>query len=438
MATKEDRVFGRPFQMFLGGFYSVGLGFVCDFCANNHIFNGLDNQNMIACSIICKVIGVGTFLYYLTNRSKFDDLFINLKIGYHDRYPMLKYKKRGKNSILYHFRIPAGVCLKDFKDKKESFEDFLGHKVDIYYTYKEIVIEEFITTEKTMYPYSVFRGKGNMIIVIGYDRNDNLITCDLSKGEPHMLIAGETGGGKSTSLRAIITNLLLTSDVKLFLIDLKNGVEFRLFEKCENVLGFARNIGTATLLLQQLSAEVDRRYELFYQYDVKDIVDYNKKMKDDPLDYRLLVIDEFADLQNDKNIKAVLADLGRKARACGIHMLLSTQRPDAKILDGEIKANITTVLGLKTKNDINSRIIIDENGLEKLRGYGHGIFKRGAKSHYIQAPNLDYDNAKKLVEPFYREETKEQDITSKSNKERSNGDSYVLDDDYDMGFLDNL
>jgi S-DNA-T family DNA segregation ATPase FtsK/SpoIIIE len=146
---------------------------------------------------------------------------------------------------------------------------------------------------------------------------------------------------------------------------------------------------------------VDRRYDLFYEKDVKDIKEYNKKFKLKKMDYQILIVDEFADLDAKSDDMNLLKLLARKSRACGIHILLSTQRPSSKILDGDIKANITSILGLKTINSTNSSIIIDEVGLEKLRGNGHAKFKRGGKLIEVQCPFLDTDPCKELIKHTY-------------------------------------
>jgi S-DNA-T family DNA segregation ATPase FtsK/SpoIIIE len=215
-----------------------------------------------------------------------------------------------------------------------------------------------------------------------------------------MGVYGETGSGKSTVMRSIITNLILMSNVTIHLVDLKNGAEFGLFRKSSRVATFCKNLCETKTLLMNLSMEVDRRYDLFYDKDVKDIKEYNKKFKLKKMDYQILIIDEFADIKAKTDSMDILLELSRKSRACGIHLLLATQRPSSKVLDGDIKVNITTVLGLKTLNGTSSSVAIDETGLEKLRGKGHGIFKRGGKVE-IQAPFLDTDPARELIKHTY-------------------------------------
>lgn len=408
MDSRALKTYSKQFQIFLSGFYMIGLALISDFCIGVNVFGAVDIIGLRKMSIICKVGACYTTLHYFLSRSKFDDLFINLNVGYNDRYPMYKGKKKTEDSVVYRFRIPAGVCVDDFIKHQQPIEQFLGHKVDIRYTYKEVEIEEFLTNEKELYCFIVEDLKGNVPILIGYDRRGNLIWCDLSKGEPHLLIGGETGSGKSTVLRAIISNLLLTSDVKLHLGDLKNGVEFRIFERCGNVIHFAKSISEISQMLNDLSVEVDSRYNLFYKADAVDINDYNKKFPKKKLDYHLLIIDEFADLQKSNECKDLLDELARKARACGIHMILCTQRPDKDVIKGSIKSNVTNVLGLKTLNSTNSGIILGEGGLEKLRGRGQGIFKHGGKLDKIQAPLLERDDAIEMIKHLYIEKVKKE------------------------------
>ena len=345
-------------------------------------------------------VGVIVMAYTAWNWNPFDKLFRNLGLGIDGAYPFIKSKTQTDSSTIYKFTLPCGLCLKDFEDKKDAIEQYLGRDVEIKYTYKEIRIEVYESKMKTMYEYESYKIYGDVPIMIGYNRKNELITCDLSDGEPHLLISGETGSGKSTGLRAIITNLILNSNVKLHLVDLKNGAELNIFRKSSKVESFCRNIRETEDLLTEFSIEVDRRYDLFYNSDVKDIKEYNKRFRSTKLNYQILIIDEFADLQGNKNCTYIIEELARKARACGIHLILSTQRPDHKVLSGSIKANITTVLGLKTMNGTNSQIIIDEPGLERLRGQGHGIFKRGSKIE-IQTPYLEPDQARELIKYTY-------------------------------------
>jgi S-DNA-T family DNA segregation ATPase FtsK/SpoIIIE len=354
-------------------------------------------------SLLMKIMGVLGITYYALTWSKFDLIFKNLGLGIGVAYPIIKSKKKTEFSDIYRFTLPKGLCLQDFLDKKEAIENALGREVDIKYTYKEILIEVYHENNKIHYEYVQTKLSGDVPILIGYSRQGELISCDLSQGESHIIIGGETGSGKSTVIRSIITNLILTTNVRLHLIDLKMGVEFAVFQKSSHVASFSRTINEANKVLQELCNEVERRSDLFYKKGVKDIKDYNKKFKSKPLTYEVLIIDEFADLQYNKHDLSLIEELGRKARSVGIHVIIATQRPDAKVVTGGIKINIGNILGLKTLNGTNSNIIIDETGLEKLRGKGHGKFKRGGIITEIQCPYLDIDKCKELIKFTYIE-----------------------------------
>ena len=178
----------------------------------------------------------------------------------------------------------------------------------------------------------------------------------------------------------------------------RRGAEFQIFANCNNVETFSRTRAEAETALGKISAEIDRRYDLLYANDCINIKEYLGKGH--KLGYEVVIIDEFADLQSEKGSIKLVEGIAAKARACGIHLIVSTQRPDHIILNGRIKANVTSVLGLKTMNENNSRIIIDRPGLEDLRGKGHGIFKRG-KEIEVQCPYLESDAARELLRHTY-------------------------------------
>lgn len=349
-------------------------------------------------------IGMAGIGYYALSWSKFDRIFRNLKLGVGMAYPFKKRVKKTDISTIYTFTLPCGLSVEDFEKQKLAIEQHLGREIEIKYTYKEIQIEVFEQQSEAIQDYEPIVLHGNVPILIGYDRKNNLVSADLSSGEPHLLIAGETGSGKSTALRSIITNLILSSKVTLHLIDLKRGAEFNVFAKSSKVKTFSRTKSEAERVLEDISIEIDRRYDLFFEHDVADIKEYNKKYK--KLDYEVIIIDEFADLQNEKGSISILETIAAKARACGIHLIISTQRPDNKVLNGRIKANVPSVLGLKTINDMNSRIIIDHIGLEKLKGKGHGIFKHGGEVE-MQCPYLSVEKCRELIKHTYIKKPKQ-------------------------------
>lgn len=184
--------------------------------------------------------GLGGFcvLDKLRHTSKFDTIFRAAGICSGEACPMLKRKTRMDGYTLYEFTLPAGLTTHDVEINRLAIEQYLGREIEIDYGFKNLLIRVYDNVEKTFYPFEPVKTKGDVEILIGYDRLGKPVTADLSNGEPHMYIAGETGCGKSTALRSILVNLILNSNVELFLGDLKNGVEFQMYRHCTKVKRF--------------------------------------------------------------------------------------------------------------------------------------------------------------------------------------------------------
>lgn len=344
------------------------------------------------------VVGGMCVMDYITHYSIFDRVFKNLKLGIEDSYPLLVNKENKDGYTLYEFTLPAGLSKKDFINKIEPIQEYIGKSIDISYGYKNLIVKVYNEKEKTRYDYVPTKLTGGLPILIGYDRIGNLTWFDLSEGEPHMYIAGTTGGGKSTALNVILTNLILFQDVELFLIDLKFGAEFLPYEDCSKVKGFAITEEEAIALLHDVKKEVRRRGTLIAQARCRNIKEYNKN--NPPLKYQLLVIDELSLIMENKESKALLRKLSSLARFCGVHIIVATQRPSHDILDGTIKCNMTNILGFKTVDRVNSQVVIDRGGLEDLRGKGHGIFRNGFNETIVQCPYISIDEVDMLIAPF--------------------------------------
>ena len=238
--------------------------------------------------------------------------------------------------------------------------------------------------------------KGELPLLFGKDAAGKELVADLAK-MPHMLVAGATGQGKSVCLNAIINGLLMTKtpeQLKFVMVDPKS-VEFTSYASIPHLLvPVITDNNKASGVLALAVAEMEKRLKMFARAKVRNIHDFNHRPQltqtnmfgdDSPVGsdmprtvpYIVIIIDEVADLMAAaaKVVTPNIARLTAKARAAGIHVILATQRPDAKVITGTIKANIPGRVAFKTATGIDSRTILDEGGAENLIGKGDMLFR---------------------------------------------------------------
>ena len=224
-----------------------------------------------------------------------------------------------------------------------------------------------------------------LTLAIGKTTSGEISTLNLAK-MPHLLIAGTTGSGKSVCINTIICSILYRAtpdEVKFVMIDPKK-VEMTLFKeldgyhllKMEDITEpIVTSVENAILALRALEKEMDRRYNVLADAVVRNISEYNEKMKKDDgliMPYIVLVVDELADLMmlSAKDVEAPIARLAQLARAVGIHLVIATQRPSVDVITGVIKANFASRIAFQVASKIDSRTIIDQPGADKLIGRG--------------------------------------------------------------------
>ena len=226
-------------------------------------------------------------------------------------------------------------------------------------------------------------GASPLTSALGKDIAGNLITFDVAK-MPHLLVAGTTGSGKSVCINTILMSILYKAtpeDVKLILIDPK-AVEMDVYNGIPHLMiPVVTHPKKAAGTLQWACTEMDRRYDLMKNTQVRNLEAYNEYCKTHP-DFKpmprlVIVIDELADLMmvSSKEVEDCICRICAKARAAGIHLIVATQRPSADVVTGLIKANIPSRIAFAVDNGINSRIILDENGADKLLGRGDMLYK---------------------------------------------------------------
>ena len=216
--------------------------------------------------------------------------------------------------------------------------------------------------------------KGPLSFVIGKDISGTPIVADLAK-MPHMLIAGQTGSGKSVMINTFLTSLLYRnspSDLKLILVDPKQ-VEMTPYQDIPHLLTPVINEPEKCIsALKWAVAEMDRRLRAMAEVSKRNIGEYNELKKEEGMPYIVIVIDELADLMMmaARDVEALVVRLAQKARAAGIHLVLATQRPSVDVITGLIKANVPARVAFTVASQVDSRTIIDQMGAEKLLGRG--------------------------------------------------------------------
>lgn len=223
--------------------------------------------------------------------------------------------------------------------------------------------------------------KAMLPLALGRDVSGEAVFAPLDK-MPHLLIAGQTGSGKSVTIHDIILSMLYKYGPELLrfiMVDPKR-VELTLYDGIPHLLKpVITENKKVPPVLKQLVLEMDQRYAHLSEAKVRDVVGYNEwaTKKDVPImPYIVVVIDEMADLMKTfgKEVEPAIVRLAQMARAVGIHLILATQRPEVSVLTGLIKANVNARIALRVANQLNSRIIIDTNGSESLLGNGDMLF----------------------------------------------------------------
>ena len=252
-------------------------------------------------------------------------------------------------------------------------------------------------------------------LYLGKDAAGRPIVADLA-AMPHMLMAGTTGSGKSVSINAIISAMLMTrrpEDLRLILVDPKM-VEMTAFENIPHLLcPIVNDMRQAEDILEWAATKMDERYELLKEAGVRNIVGYNRLEAEEiykrfgahtdeekaqivtHMAYYVIIIDELADLvmTSSKEVEGHIIRIAQKARAIGIHLILATQRPSVNVVTGLIKSNMPCRISFRVASRQESRIVLDQNGAEVLLGEGDMLFLQPGTSHLARAQGTYVDDA---------------------------------------------
>lgn len=237
---------------------------------------------------------------------------------------------------------------------------------------------EFVSLRKMLESGEMSSHKSKLAVALGLDVSGKPIVADISR-MPHVLIAGQTGSGKSVCINAFLASLLFRSaptEVKMILVDPKR-VELTGYNGIPHLLSpVIVEPDKVISALRWLMAEMDRRYKLFAEAGARNIDSYNEMSGFQALPYIVLFIDELADIMlfSPVEVEDAITRIAQMSRATGIHMVLATQRPSVDVITGLIKANVPSRIAFAVASQIDSRVILDTQGAEKLLGKGDMLF----------------------------------------------------------------
>ena len=260
------------------------------------------------------------------------------------------------------------------------------------------------TTELARFiPFNIpkVKNKDEVIVSLGRDIRGKDVVLNLSKC-PNVMISGCTGSGKSVNTNVIATQLYCNyPNVEIYLVDMK-CVELGVYADLPQTKKYTNKLEGAKEIIKELLDECDRRNKLLNKMKVKKLSDYNKKVNpNEKLNPIVLIIDEAVRLMGDKDLNKDIAELGFICRSCEISILLNIQRPTSKLLNPDIKASLTNIIGFRTINRKNSEIICDSTVLASLRGKGHGVlFNEDNDGVEFQGYYLDENDIEKYLNKY--------------------------------------
>lgn len=306
----------------------------------------------------------------------------------------------------------------------QTFSSYFRNEVEFHayngvYFYKIFKNHLKTTYEYQLGEYKISNVDDGLQVLVGFSKL-GMAWINLSKQNPHIILAGCTGSGKSTLLHSMLCNLIENyppERLNFYLADFKEGIELQDYEDVAHVKKVITDINLLEDLLLEIDAERARRNKLFSECRVRNLLEYNKKFPDAKLPYLFLVIDEVATVQGlaktpKAEVNRLMAKLGQLGRSSGVHVLLSTQRPDKDVITPLIKTNFNNRICLAVEDDANSEIILGSNEGKYLRGNGHGILKYGRDRVEFQGFYLDKRKqsnilSKHLIPKLYEGEYKE-------------------------------
>ena len=318
--------------------------------------------------------------------------------------PILTNIWENEYETIYSFIRPIGFSTHILENNDIAIKEYFNTNTVKFESNGNFINIIVSTTELARFiPFNIpkVKNKDEVIVSLGRDIRGKDIELNLSKC-PNVMISGCTGSGKSVNTNVIATQLYCNyPNVEIYLVDMK-CVELGVYADLPQTKKYTNKLEGAKEIIKELLDECDRRNKLLNKMKVKKLSDYNKKVSpNEKLNPIVLIIDEAVRLMGDKDLNKDIAELGFICRSCEISILLNIQRPTSKLLNPDIKASLTNIIGFRTINRKNSEIICDSTVLASLRGKGHGVlFNEDNDGVEFQGYYLDENDIEKYLNKY--------------------------------------
>lgn len=338
--------------------------------------------------------------------------------------PIIHSVKTNNDGIQYIFTLPNGVDPKLVKKNEYVFQQYFGENTEIKGNLKKFVMVVHNQSIPMSLPYSFSAIQAKikdmtLPILCGKDIHGDLISYDMADF-PHLLVAGETGSGKSTQLRAILATLMKSSNpdnLRFVLGDLKRS-EFHLFRKIAHVDSVCTSASDLEAELSRISNEMKKRGQILDQLELTHISEITASERPSCI---VVCIDEVALLKKEKQIMSIAEDISAIGRALGVFLILSMQRPDKDVLNGKLKNNLTVRMAFRHSDEINSRITLGSPEAADIKISNRGrMYLKIEEVIQVQGPYLELGKAKTLLMPLRRNTTKKRPTTTPEVEKTSN------------------
>ena len=318
--------------------------------------------------------------------------------------PILANIWENEYETIYSFIRPIGFSTHMLENNDIAIKEYFNTNNVKFESNGDFINIIVSTTELARFiPFNIpkVKNKDEVIVSLGRDIRGKDVELNLSKCT-NVMISGCTGSGKSVNTNVIATQLYCNyPNVEIYLVDMK-CVELGVYVDLPQTKKYTNKLEGAKEIIKELLDECDRRNKLLNKMKVKKLSDYNKKVSpNEKLNPIILIIDEAVRLMGDKDLNKDIAELGFICRSVEISILLNIQRPTSKLLNPDIKASLTNIIGFRTINRKNSEIICDSTVLASLRGKGHGVlFNEDNDGVEFQGYYLDENDIEKYLNKY--------------------------------------